>query len=403
MDNTQTGRMNTDYVGHHISSGGFVFYRNKSTGLMSVMLIKNKKGEYWIPKGHIEQGEDQVSAARREIEEEVGIKQDKLIHIGLCHIHKYSPTDKKGNLITKEIYMNVFEVLEKPKITLEEGDTEITGGAWFPYEIALQKIIPYSKKQLIEAMEMVNIRYAIEQNKNKSFEAVKEELPLESFAKDLTSFIVFGSSIFNYMGKAPDDVDVCVVVNNREADLQKISDYIFDSFAKPDFRIYFQDEVESNLSFMDKGIGVFAAEYFASGISLYGENIFVKKLKSINKRSLRQAYLNKIFEYIIRIRVAYFSRNSTPEYKMWHTLKYVIRLSIDILLFEGHIKYSDLSKVSKYSIIDLCKKYGIVRKETPVDFDSVEDLYSLYCEINKYVVSYHTKGLKNKIKRIFRS
>lgn len=238
---------------------------------------------------------------------------------------------------------------------------------------------------------------------NKCFEIMREEIASQSFAKDIVCFIVFGSSVVNYnMGKVPDDVDICIVVDNRNANLQQISDYLFSSFKKPDFRIYFQDEIDSNLPFMDKGVGVFAVEYFADGISLYGENLFVSKLKTLSKRKIKEAYLNKIFEYIIRIREVYISRFLTPEYKTWHTFKYVIRLSIDILLYEGKIFYDDLKILSKNEIIDLCKRYNIIKKNTEIDFDNSEKLYRLYQEINLYVVDYHTKGIKNKLKKFTR-
>lgn len=233
-----------------------------------------------------------------------------------------------------------------------------------------------------------------------NFETIRKILPEQDFAKDLSCFLVFGSSVVNYnMGKIPDDVDVCVVVDNRLADLQKISDFIFSSFKKPDFRIYFKDEIESNLQFMDKGVGFFAMEYFANGVSLYGENLFIKKVLTIRKSKLRESYLNKIFEYIIRIREVYVSRNLTHEYRMWHIFKYTIRLSIDILLYNNHIKYKDLKNLSKNDIINLCKKHKIIKKETTVDFDNLEVMYKLFNEINLYVVEYHTRGWKNKIKK----
>ncbi|KKS38301.1 MAG: hypothetical protein A3G49_06225 [Candidatus Sungbacteria bacterium RIFCSPLOWO2_12_FULL_41_11] len=233
---------------------------------------------------------------------------------------------------------------------------------------------------------------------SKDFESIKKVLPIQPFAKDLVCFIVFGSSVVNNnMGKMPDDADICVVVNNREADLRKISEFIFDHFKKPDFRIYFQDEIDSNLQFMDVGVGVFAMEYFANGISLFGENIFIKKLLKINKSKLKESYLNKIFEYIIRIRVAYISKNSTYKYKMWHIYKYVIRLSIDILLYNGYIVYGDLKGLTKYEIFNLCKKHNIVKKSTVIDFDNLEKMYELFKEINIYVVNSHTGKIKTKI------
>lgn len=234
------------------------------------------------------------------------------------------------------------------------------------------------------------------------FENVKLKLPDQPFSKDIVCFIVFGSSVTNHtMGMIPDDVDVCVVAKNRNADLLQISDFIFSSFKKPDFRIYFQDEINSNLPFMDVGIGVFAMEYFASGISLFGENIFIEKLSKISKSKLRESYLNKIFEYIIRIRVAYISKNFTHEYKMWHLRKYIIRLLIDILLYNGHIIYTDLKRLSKYDIIDLCKKYRILKKESVIDFENLENMWALFQEINLYVVGYHTYRIRNKVEEYF--
>lgn len=154
MNKMKQKRMNTKYVGHHVSSGGFIFYKKKGGEDISVLLIKNNKGEYWIPKGHIEENEDQITASFREIEEEVGLKKEQLNYIGLCHIHKYSFLDKNGKESTKEVYMNVFQVIEKLELKLEQVDTEIQSAGWFKYEDARNKIIPYSKNELIKAKEM---------------------------------------------------------------------------------------------------------------------------------------------------------------------------------------------------------------------------------------------------------
>jgi 8-oxo-dGTP pyrophosphatase MutT (NUDIX family) len=52
------------------SAGGIVLNR------AGQVLIVNQKGTSWsLPKGHIEDGEDALSAARREIEEEAGVTQ----------------------------------------------------------------------------------------------------------------------------------------------------------------------------------------------------------------------------------------------------------------------------------------------------------------------------------------
>lgn len=148
-------KMNTKYVGHHISSGGFIFYTDESPGHLYVLLIKNKKGEWWIPKGHIEKNEDQIAAAFREIEEEVGLKKEQLKYIGLCHLYKFSFTDDNGQPNTKEIYMNVFEATGIHNLVAEQNDTtDIRDVKWFVYEEGLEAIMSFSRNELVRAKEM---------------------------------------------------------------------------------------------------------------------------------------------------------------------------------------------------------------------------------------------------------
>ena len=231
---------------------------------------------------------------------------------------------------------------------------------------------------------------------NMDFNEVRELLAKQPFAKDLTCFIVFGSSVANSnMANAPQDVDVCVVVNNREADLQSITEFIFKCFPGPDYRIYVLDEIKSELPFMDKGVGLFAMEYFANGVSLYGDNIFVEALKNISSDKLRDSYMDKVFEYIIRIREVRFSLAHDGKYRFWHIHKYIIRLIIDILLYENVIKYCDLHSKSKYELIAMAKENGIISQSIDVNFDSSTSLYLLYDQINLYLVN---KKFKNSLK-----
>ena len=222
---------------------------------------------------------------------------------------------------------------------------------------------------------------------NMEFSLVKELLAKQPFSKDLVCFIVFGSSVVNSnMGNAPQDVDVCVVVKNRNADLQSITEFIFKCFPGPDYRIYFQDEIDSRLPFMDKGVGVFAMEYFANGMSLFGDNIFINKLNEIDKNKIKESYLNKIFEYVVRIREVRYSLSFDGKYRFWHIHKYIIRLIVDILLYKGIISYKELTHKSKHDLLELSKINGIVSKDTVVNFDSSVSLYALYDEVNMYLV-----------------
>lgn len=143
-------RMNTKFVGHHVSAGGFIFYQEDISDPLLVLLIKNKKNEYWIPKGHIEPGETNLDAAIREIEEEVGINKKMLTHIGPCQVHSYSFIDDAGHSNTKEIFIHVFKSRTK-QIILEKGNDDILNAEWFVYEDAKNKILSYSQDQLEKA------------------------------------------------------------------------------------------------------------------------------------------------------------------------------------------------------------------------------------------------------------
>lgn len=121
-----------------ISSGGVVF--KKANGFFQVLLLKDKNKNWSFPKGLIEKGEDKLTAAKREIAEEIGLKKLKLI-CELAPIHYFYKW--KNEIVKKTVYFFLFEELEeeKPLPQLEEGITEVK---WFPMDEAL-KIIGYVK------------------------------------------------------------------------------------------------------------------------------------------------------------------------------------------------------------------------------------------------------------------
>ena len=56
------------------TSGGIVFRLTADKKDVEILLIQDSKGRWTIPKGHIEPGETAKMTARREIEEETGLK-----------------------------------------------------------------------------------------------------------------------------------------------------------------------------------------------------------------------------------------------------------------------------------------------------------------------------------------
>jgi ADP-ribose pyrophosphatase YjhB (NUDIX family) len=55
------------------TSGGIVFRKNKQTNGLEILLIKDAKDRWTIPKGHVEPGEETGATAEREIREETGL------------------------------------------------------------------------------------------------------------------------------------------------------------------------------------------------------------------------------------------------------------------------------------------------------------------------------------------
>lgn len=67
-------------VVHETTSGGVVFRRNDKSGQIEILLIKDAKNRWTIPKGHVEEGEEPKATAEREIREETGLQDMKVSH-----------------------------------------------------------------------------------------------------------------------------------------------------------------------------------------------------------------------------------------------------------------------------------------------------------------------------------
>ena len=90
------------------SAGGVVL---NSQGLV---LVVNQNGTSWsLPKGHIEEGEDELSAARREILEESGISELELIKtLGNYSRFKISQTGGDDESELKTMHMFLFKTTQ---------------------------------------------------------------------------------------------------------------------------------------------------------------------------------------------------------------------------------------------------------------------------------------------------
>ncbi len=117
------------------TSGGIIFRMTKDEKDIEILLIQDSKGRWTIPKGHIEPGETAKMTARREIEEETGLKNVSVLSwLGKIHF-KYRRADKLV-LMTTQIYLvQALDTHETP--TPEKW---MKGIKWFSFTDALDVI-----------------------------------------------------------------------------------------------------------------------------------------------------------------------------------------------------------------------------------------------------------------------
>ncbi|MBR2830780.1 NUDIX domain-containing protein [Candidatus Saccharibacteria bacterium] len=117
------------------TSGGIVFRLSPDQKDIEILLIQDSKGRWTIPKGHIEPGETAKMTARREIEEETGLRNLAVLSwLGKIHF-KYRRSDKLV-LMTTQIYLvQAMDAHEMPT-----GEKWMRGIQWFQFAEALELI-----------------------------------------------------------------------------------------------------------------------------------------------------------------------------------------------------------------------------------------------------------------------
>ncbi len=116
------------------TAGGIIFRRNDQKDI-EILLIQDAKNRWTIPKGHIEEGETAKETAQREIGEETGLKDVKVLN-WLGKIHFRYRRASSLVLMTTEIFL-VAAQGDTNKLAPEEW---MNGIKWFPVPEALDKI-----------------------------------------------------------------------------------------------------------------------------------------------------------------------------------------------------------------------------------------------------------------------
>lgn len=117
------------------TSGGIVFRMTNDKKDIEILLIQDSKGRWTIPKGHIEPGETAKMTARREIEEETGLRNFSVLQwLGKIHF-KYRRAEKLV-LMTTQIYL-VQSLNARETLAAEKW---MRGIKWFSFTDALDAI-----------------------------------------------------------------------------------------------------------------------------------------------------------------------------------------------------------------------------------------------------------------------
>jgi predicted NUDIX family NTP pyrophosphohydrolase len=135
-------------------SAGILLYRRAGDGL-EVLLVhpggpfwaKRDAGAWSVPKGEYEGGEDPLTAARREFEEELGTGVPDGDAIDLGEITQKSGKlvrawALEGDLNADEIKSNTFELDWPPRSGQTKSFPEVDRAGWFTLERAREKLNP---------------------------------------------------------------------------------------------------------------------------------------------------------------------------------------------------------------------------------------------------------------------
>lgn len=129
-------------IRREFSAGGIVILKMEEG--IKVLLIKDRYGHWTWPKGNIEKGESSKEAAIREIKEEVGIENIKIIE-KLGQVQYFYRL--KGALRLKTVYLYICETKDS---NLKTQKLELEDAKWFIPQEAIKRIEYKGAKDLLE-------------------------------------------------------------------------------------------------------------------------------------------------------------------------------------------------------------------------------------------------------------
>jgi len=124
------------------STGVIPFYRDSER--IEYLVLKHHAGHWEFPKGHVEGGERDVETVLREVREETGIQEIKLVP-GFIRSIEYV-YQKEKEQVYKQVTFYLAESLTK-RVRLSE---EHRDSCWLPYKEALAKLTYENAKNVLK-------------------------------------------------------------------------------------------------------------------------------------------------------------------------------------------------------------------------------------------------------------
>jgi len=131
------------------SAGAVIF--SKDEDIIKYLLLhypsttRGAEKDYWdFPKGHIEKGEKEIETVKREVEEETGLKDIKIVE-GFKEWIKY---------FFKFQGKNIFKIVTFYLAETKEKDVQVSGEhlgyEWLPYEDAIKQLTFKNAREILK-------------------------------------------------------------------------------------------------------------------------------------------------------------------------------------------------------------------------------------------------------------
>ena len=140
----------------HESAGGFVFHKDDDRLMVALLVVINDKNRgLYVPKGHVQEGEELEAAARREIEEETGLRMDRVESLGRTSEDTYEfrePGDDRLHRKTVHFFTFLAEVMGS--LQAENHPVEKFTVGWFDAN-TVEWFMPHQEEDFKAALEAI--------------------------------------------------------------------------------------------------------------------------------------------------------------------------------------------------------------------------------------------------------